>query len=78
MVFVVFSVPVQFSVALRPQKPQVYQGRGPRTSIDFHTAPELLMFHQSSDNWIDDRLYSAIFRSLEQAHCARMWCYMSD
>ena len=28
--------------------------------------------------WIDDRLYSAILRSLEQTHCARMWCYMSD
>ena len=27
---------------------------------------------------IDDRLYSAILRSLEQTHCARMWCYMSD
>ena len=29
-------------------------------------------------DWIDDRLYSAILRSLEQTHCARMWCYMSD
>ena len=27
---------------------------------------------------IDDRLYSAILRSLEQNHCARMWFYMSD
>ena len=27
---------------------------------------------------IDDRLYSAILRSLEQTHCARLWCYMSD
>ena len=27
---------------------------------------------------IDDRLYSAIRRSLEQTHCARMWFYMSD
>ena len=27
---------------------------------------------------IDDRLYSAILRSLEQTHCARMWFYMSD
>ena len=26
-------------------------------------------------DWIDDRLYSAILRSLEQTHCARMWCY---
>ena len=26
---------------------------------------------------IDDRLYSAILRSLEQTHCARMWFYMS-
>ena len=26
----------------------------------------------------DDRLYSAILRSLEQTHCARMWFYMSD
>ena len=35
------------------------------------------------DDWlidwlIDDRLYSAILRSLEQTHCARMWFYMSD
>ena len=27
---------------------------------------------------IDDHLYSAILRSLEQTHCARMWFYMSD
>ena len=27
---------------------------------------------------IDDRLYSAILRSLEQTHCARMWFYMSE
>ena len=27
---------------------------------------------------IDDRLYSAILRSLEQTHCARRWFYMSD
>ena len=27
---------------------------------------------------IDDRLYSAILRSPEQTHCARMWIYMSD
>jgi len=27
---------------------------------------------------IDDRLFSAILRSLEQTHCARMWFYMSD
>ena len=27
---------------------------------------------------IDDRLYSAILRSLEQTHCARAWFYMSD
>ena len=26
---------------------------------------------------IDDRLYSAILRSLEQTHCAHMWFYMS-
>ena len=26
----------------------------------------------------DDRLYSAVLRSLEQTHCARMWFYMSD
>ena len=29
-------------------------------------------------DWIDVRLYSAILRSLEQTHCARMWFYMSD
>ena len=27
---------------------------------------------------IDDRLYRAILRSLEQTHCARRWFYMSD
>ena len=25
-----------------------------------------------------NHLYSAILRSLEQTHCARMWFYMSD
>ena len=34
---------------------------------------------QCWENWhIDDRLYSAILRSLEQTHCSRMWFYMSD
>ena len=29
--------------------------------------------------WLtDDRLYSAILRSLAQTHCTRMWFYMSD
>ena len=32
----------------------------------------MLAFH------FDDRLYSAILRSLEQTHCARMRFYMSD
>ena len=27
---------------------------------------------------IDDRLYSAILRSLEETHCACMWFYISD
>ena len=27
---------------------------------------------------IDDHLFSAILRSLEQTHCARLWLYMSD
>ena len=27
---------------------------------------------------IDDCLYSAILRALEQTHCTRMWFYMSD
>ena len=27
---------------------------------------------------IDDHLYSAILRSLEQTHCARLWFYMGD
>ena len=27
---------------------------------------------------IDDHLYSAILRCLEQTHCARLWFYMSD
>ena len=27
---------------------------------------------------IDDHLYSAILRSLEQTHCARLWFYMND
>ena len=36
-------------------------------------------FHQTGRQWlIDDHLYSAILRSLEQTHCARMWFYMSD
>ena len=28
--------------------------------------------------FIDDHLYSAILRSFEQTHCARLWFYMSD
>ena len=30
-----------------------------------------------TDWLIDDHLYSAILRSLEQTHCARLWFYMS-
>ena len=30
------------------------------------------------DRLIEDHLYSAILRSLEQTHCARLWFYMSD
>ena len=33
---------------------------------------------KETDLLIDDRLYSAILRSLEQTHCACMWFYMSD
>ena len=45
-----------------------------------------MVFHQGglSSGWsfnrvwlIDDHLYSAILRSLEQTHCARLWFYMS-
>ena len=32
----------------------------------------------TAERLIDDRLYSAIPRSLEQTHCARMWFNMSD
>ena len=28
--------------------------------------------------FINDHLFSAILRSLEQTHCTRMWFYMSD
>ena len=30
------------------------------------------------DTLSDDHLYSAILRSLEQTHCARLWFYMSN
>ena len=30
------------------------------------------------DDLIDDRLYNAIFHSLEETHCAHTWFYMSD
>ena len=58
-----------------------------RTHTQTHTCSECLrwMFHISwavcsERGWrlIDDRLYSAILRSLEQTHCARRWFYMSD
>ena len=39
----------------------------------------LYTIHIYTLHWlIDDRLYSAILRSLEQIHCARIWFYMSD
>ena len=40
-----------------------------------HCSPKVFCF---SMDWIDDHLYGAILRSLEQTHCARMWFYMSD
>ena len=54
--------------------------RPPRLSHSswaLHTRP-LMMMMMMIDWLIDDRLYSAILRSLEQTHFARMWCYMSD
>ena len=38
----------------------------------------LKTFPNLIDWLIDDHLYSAILRSLEQTHCARLWFYMSD
>ena len=37
-----------------------------------------VVYKQNIDWLIDDRLYSAILRSLEQTHCTRMWFYMSN
>ena len=37
------------------------------------------LWNDESQDWlIDDHLYSAILRSLEQTHCARLWFYTSD
>ena len=64
-----------FSNSLRPRKPEGSLGRTAEDGhLDSHTAPEL----SKQGLWIDDRLYSAILRSLEQTHCACMWFYMSD
>ena len=64
----------RFNKSLRPRKPEGSLGRTAQDGhLDSHTAPELW----GSFNF-DDRLYSAILRSLKQTHCARMWLYMSD
>ena len=57
------------------------------THIDKSGLKKRCMFHShvcaclvdwKEELFDDDRLYSAILRSLEQTHCARMWFYMSD
>ena len=53
--------------SVRTQK--LCQSRGGRPGLPVPNSPYWL---------IDVRLYSAILRSLEQTHCARMWFYMSD
>ena len=40
--------------------------------------PPWCIGHSGFDWLIDDHLYSAILRSLEQTHCARLWFYVSD
>ena len=63
----------------------------PRISATFSTDKNCVMWQDQTTqcsclngevncgNWlIDDHLYSAILRSLEQTHCACMWFYMSD
>ena len=52
----------------------------PRQRADYWgIARSILWLSSSKNDWlIDDHLYSAILRSLEQTHCARLWFYMSD
>ena len=49
-----------------------------RCRWNFDSKPLTILRHLFSFFWIDDRLYSAILRSFEQTHCARVWFYMSD
>ena len=53
-----------------------------RISSNLKVTRTTTSYHQKTTkhiDWlIDDHLYSAILRSLEQTHCARLWFYMSD
>ena len=69
------SAEARFNKSLRPRKPEGSLGRTAQdVHLDSHTAPELWIL----DWLIDDRLYSAILRSLEQTHSARMWFYIQS
>ena len=53
-----------------------FEVRAPHTRL---TGGDLVQHGEAYGFWlIDDRSYSAILRSLEQTHCARMRFYMSD
>ena len=55
----------------------IYQIR-PKTPCLHREDIQQLTYTLLIDWLIDDHLYSAILRSLEQTHWARMWFYMSD
>ena len=55
------------------------QSQIPETSSSAGTYRQSLIPVTSSEiAMVDDHLYSAILRSLEQTHCARLWFCMSD
>ena len=73
----VFHRPVSMTVF----RPQVQGNRLVASKLNCHLFNCCVVYALMYDTMyflIDVRLYSAILRSLEQTHCARMWFYMSD
>ena len=64
---------------VQPHLCQVRQNANTHTATTTAAAAATTAATTTTTDWlIDYRLYSAILRSLEQTHCARMWFYMSD
>ena len=73
-----FSVTLAFSVNISVISFVTPKAHHSKTCESKHRTSTRHSVQTVFDWLIDDHLHSAILRSLEQTHCARLWFYMSD